>query len=261
MELRTLASGSSGNCILLSQGDAHLLIDAGISCRRITDSLGALGLSPADLSGVLITHEHSDHIAGLATLLKHYSLPLYTSPGTAGQLCRRLAFIDELIYEMEPGEDYEVGPFGVSPFATSHDAAQSMGFSVEAEGRRAAVVTDLGYVSDEVLDGVLGAHLVVCEANHDVDWLLSGPYPYPLRARILGDRGHLSNEAGADLARQCAQRGARTLILAHLSAENNTPARALSVAQAALEADGVTVGIDVDLSVAPRNQMSGGYTV
>ena len=155
MELRTLASGSSGNCILLSQGGAHLLIDAGISCKRITDSLRALGLSSADLTGVLITHEHSDHIAGLATLLKHWPLPLYTSPGTAGQLCRRMAFIDELIYEMEPGEDYEVGPFGVSPFATSHDAAQSMGFSVEAEGRRAAVVTDLGYVSDEVLDGVL----------------------------------------------------------------------------------------------------------
>lgn len=261
LELHTLASGSSGNALLFSAGGAHLLVDAGISCKRITEGLHTLGLSPADLSGILITHEHSDHIAGLATLLKRHPLPLYTSPGTAGQLCRRMAFIDELIYEMEPGEDYEVGPFGVSPFATSHDAAQSMGFSLDHEGRRAAVVTDLGYVSDEVLDGVLGAQLVVCESNHDVDWLLSGSYPYPLRARILGDRGHLSNEAGADLARQCAEHGARTLVLAHLSAENNTPARALAVAQTALESAGITVGIDVDLSVAPRNQLSHRYEV
>lgn len=261
MELHTLASGSSGNSLLLSGGGAHLLIDAGISCKRITESLKTLGLSPDDLSGILITHEHSDHIAGLATLLKHYRLPLYTSPGTAAQLCRRMAFIDDLICEMEPGGNYQVGPFDVSPFATSHDAAQSMGFSLEQGGHRAAVVTDLGYVSDEVLDGVLGAELVVCESNHDVDWLLSGPYPYPLRARILGDRGHLSNEAGADLARQCAEHGARTLILAHLSAENNTPARALAVAQAALEACGITVGVDVDLTVAPRSRLSGPFSL
>ena len=258
MELRTLASGSSGNCLLVSQGGSHLLVDAGISCRRITTALKSWDIDPRDIVGILITHEHSDHISGLATLTKQHALPVYTSPGTGRQLCYRIAAMEDLLRPLELGQCAQVGPFALESFPTSHDAAQPMGFAVTCGGRKAAVVTDLGYVSEEVLDGVLGAHLVVCEANHDVEWLKSGPYPYYLKARILGDKGHLSNEDGAALACQCAAHGAHTVVLAHLSAENNTPARARQVAGTALSAGGFD---HVKLAVAPRSEPSPPYEV
>lgn len=261
MTLTTLASGSSGNCLLFSHEGRHILIDAGISCRRIVSALRALDLDPRDLLGVCITHEHTDHISGLATLTKQYALPVLTSPGTGRQLCYRIAAMEDLLTPLSPGEEADVGPFRLASFATSHDAAQPMGFTVTAGGVSAAVVTDLGYVSDEVLDGVLGAKLVVCESNHDVEWLRSGPYPYFLKARILGDRGHLSNEDGAALARRCVKAGAHTVLLAHLSAENNTPARALQTAQTALSAAGIRPEKDVTLAVAPRAQLSPRYEV
>ena len=261
MDLRTLASGSSGNCLLLSAQGRHILVDAGISCRRITKALAGLSLAPKDLSAIFITHEHSDHIAGLSTLTRHFPIPIYTSPGTARQLCYRMAGLEDLIRPVQPGESLETGPFGVSSFPTSHDAAEPMGFVFAHQGRRAAVVTDLGVVTPNVLEGVLGAHLVVCEANHDMDLLRSGPYPYPLKARILGDRGHLSNEAGADLAGACAQAGARTILLSHLSQQNNTPALALRAAQAALRRAGVDPDRDVTLAVSPRSEPSIAYEV
>lgn len=258
MQLRTLASGSSGNCILLSHDGAHILVDAGISCRRITAALGSLGIDPAALLGVCVTHEHSDHISGLSTLTKQLRLPLYTSSATARQLCYRMAGLEDLIRPVVPGTETQVGPFTLNSFSTSHDAAGPLGFTFSAQGKRAAVVTDLGYVSDEVLRGVLGSQLVVCESNHDVEWLQSGPYPYFLKARILGERGHLSNEAGAALALRCVQAGAHTILLAHLSAENNTPALALETAQALLSAQGFA---HVTLAVAPRSELSACYEV
>lgn len=258
MEIRTLASGSSGNCILISHGGSRLLVDAGISCRRITTALGALGIDPATLAGICITHEHSDHIAGLATLSRRLALPIYTSPGTGRQLCYRMAGLEDLLRPIVPGEEQAVGPFLLGSFPTSHDAAEPMGFTFSADGRRAAVVTDLGYVSDDVLDGVLGSQAVICESNHDVEWLRSGGYPYYLKARILGDKGHLSNEAGAALALRCAQAGAHTVVLAHLSAENNTPARALQTTETVLSAAGFG---GITLAVAPRNEPSPPYEV
>ncbi len=261
MEIHTLSSGSSGNCLLASGGGSHLLVDVGISCRRITSALSSLDAAMEEVAGILITHEHSDHIAGLATLSKKFSLPIYTSPGTARQLCCRIAGLEDRIHLVEPGGSLDLGPFGVESFPTSHDAAQPMGFVLSHSGRKAAVVTDLGYVSDAVLDCVLGAHLVVCEANHDVDWLRDGPYPYALKARVLSDRGHLSNEAGAALALKCVQAGAATIILAHLSAQNNTPARALQAASFALSSAGIDPARDVTLAVAPRNTVSPLYEV
>jgi phosphoribosyl 1,2-cyclic phosphodiesterase len=144
----------------------------------------------------------------------------------------------------------------VRPFATPHDAAGSVGFRLTSGGESAALATDLGYVSREVLDGVLGADILVAETNHDVEWLQSGPYPAALKRRILGDRGHLSNEAGAELVRQAVEAGARTVVLAHLSHENNTPARAYDTVYQALERAGVAVGRDAALTVAPRSQLS-----
>ena len=261
LELCTLASGSSGNSLLVTDWRTHLLSDAGISCKRICAGLKELGVDPAALAGVLITHEHTDHIAGLATLAKRFPVPVYTSRGTARQLCHRIACLEDRICAVAPGTGFEVGTLAVESFATSHDASESMGFAVSSGGRKAAVVTDLGQVTDQVRAGIQGAQLLVAEANHDEEWVRSGPYPYFLKERILGRRGHLSNEAGAQLACQAAQAGARTLILAHLSAENNTPQRAYDTVAAQLTYAGVQVGADVMLEVAPRAQLGRRHAV
>ena len=250
----TLASGSSGNCLLVRGGGSQVLVDAGISCRRIVTALRELGVDPRALDGVLITHEHSDHSAGLATLTKQYRLPVYASRGTGWELCRRIAFLEDLLRPFEPGERFQVGEVEAESFPTPHDAAQSVGYVLSHGEKRAAVATDLGHVTPEVAQAVRGADLLMCEANHDVEWLQSGPYPYPLKARILGDRGHLSNEAGAELAWTAVEGGARTVVLAHLSHENNTPRRALDVVGGLLERRGAAVGRDVLLEAAPRSE-------
>ena len=257
----TLASGTSGNCLLVRGGESQVLVDAGISCRRIVTALRELGVDPRALDGVLITHEHSDHSAGLATLTKQYRLPVYASRGTGWELCRRIAFLEDLLRPFEPGAAFQAGDLEVTSFPTPHDAAQSVGYVLSRGEKRAAVATDLGYVPPEVERAVRGADLLVCEANHDVEWLQSGPYPYYLKARILGDRGHLSNEAGAELAWTAVEGGARTVVLAHLSHENNAPQRAHEVVRALLERRGAAVGRDVILEVAPRSEAGRRYPV
>lgn len=253
MEVCTLASGSSGNAAVVTVGGTHVLLDAGISCRRITTALKELGIPPEKLSAVLITHEHTDHISGLATLTKHLRLPVYAAAPTLRQLCYRIPFLEDLCRPVTPGEGVEIGGIWAEAFATSHDAAASVGYTLTGNGHKMALATDLGYVSQGVLDAVAGAELVICETNHDEDWLRTGPYPYYLKQRVLGDRGHLSNEAGAELAAFAVEQGARSVLLAHLSNENNTPAHALEVVRRRMRAGGVDPDRDITLTVAPRS--------
>ena len=250
----TLASGSSGNCALVCCGGTRLLLDAGISARRITTALKGLGVDPASLGGVLVTHEHSDHISGLATLTKQLGLPVYATAPTLRQLCYRIPFLECLCRDFAPGDGFPVGELWVTSFPTSHDAACSVGYTLAGDGSKLASATDLGRLTPEVLNAVRGCDLLVCESNHDVDWVRSGPYPYYLKERILGDRGHLSNEMGAELAALAAESGARAVVLAHLSSENNTPARARDVAARRLSAAGVDPERDLSLTVAPRKE-------
>ena len=261
LTLTTLASGSSGNCTLVSDGTTHILIDAGISARRITTALKGLGIPPQDLAGVLVTHEHTDHISGLATLTRQLDFPLYASGGTAVAMGRKVPVAPERMHTFRPGECFTVGALEVETFPTPHDAAESTGYAISAHGRKAAVVTDLGYVTHAVERGIQGAHLLLAEANYEPEWLQSGPYPYFLKARIQGERGHLSNRAGAELACLGAEAGAATVVLAHLSKENNTPQRAYDTVRSALERQGAVIGRDVCLEVAPRDCTGTTYTV
>ena len=153
MTLHTLSSGSQGNCLLLSDGDTHILVDAGISTRRIKAGLAQLELSMDELDGILITHEHTDHISGLATLIKHHSIPLYTSPGTARQLAYRLAGVEPLLRPRDPGTEFCIGSCRVTAFATSHDAAQSMDYRIDGSGS-VGILTDTGYVTPEAVRAV-----------------------------------------------------------------------------------------------------------
>ena len=256
LSITTLASGSEGNCLLVTGGETAILIDAGISCRRILNSLNALGIDPAVLSAILVTHEHSDHVCGIATLTRRLGVPVYASQGTARQLAYRIAFPPDGLRPFDAGKSFSVGDLTVFSFPTPHDASDSVGYSVACAGARLAVATDLGVVTPAVLDAVLGSDTVVVETNHDVELLRAGPYPYPLKQRILSERGHLCNEDGAALAVQAAAAGARTVILAHLSKTNNTPDLALAAVERAFDAAGVS---GVEVTVAPRSHPGATY--
>ena len=255
--VHTLASGSSGNALVCSCGPTHLLLDAGISCRRIAASLGQLGLAPAGLSAILITHTHSDHISGLATLLKRTQCPILATDAACRQLSWRLAGIESRLLPLPLCVPFSIGEIAVTAFPTSHDSPGSCGFRFDTADGAFGLLTDSGYVTEEAADILPGVDLAVLEANHDVDALRSGPYPYYLKQRILGPEGHLSNDAAAEFAVTLARSGAAELVLAHLSRENTTPAMAENAVLASLSAAALTP----ILSVAPRETMSRAYLV
>lgn len=255
MKFCTFASGSSGNCAFLTHGETHVLIDAGISMRRIKNSLGVLGRTIPELDGVFITHVHSDHIKALKMLLKYYDITIYATERTAQGILWQLPEAEGSIQCIAPGEIFTLGEMEILPFTTPHDAPGSVGYRFQAGDKSFGVVTDLGFPSADVFNAVRGVDAIMLEANHDVDMLMNGPYPYHLRQRILSKSGHLSNYDCGRLAAALAESGTRQIILAHLSTENNTPELAKSEVSLALE------GLDVSLAVAPRSEMGEVYII
>ena len=256
--LSVLFSGSSGNCTYIKCGDEAVLIDAGVSAKRITAALAANGVETDCIKGVFVTHEHIDHIDGLRVFTDCGSIPVYANAATiyAMKITKPNCVPKTApIYELEPGGCVCFERIKVTPFATSHDAAMSVGYKVEcADGRTVSYVTDLGVFSDEVFEAVKGSDAVVLEANHDIDMLRHGPYPYPLIERILSEKGHLSNVSCAAAAVRLVNFGTTRIILAHLSRENNTPALALSEVEKALADNGKEINKDYLLfAAAPKD--------
>ncbi len=256
MQVFTLASGSTGNCALVRDGSAAVLIDAGISAKRITQALSALGITPSQLSGILITHEHSDHIGGLATLTKNYEIPIFAPRTVANHLRWSVAGVDAYISELKPGQESTVGGFAVLPFHTPHDTPESVGYRVTGSGVL-GYCTDFGHVTDEILEGLSGAKTVVIEANHDLELLKNGPYPIYLKRRILSDNGHLSNDDCGGLAAELIRRGTKKLVLAHLSRENNRPELAHRCVSESLRVLGIDALSDIQLEIAPEKETLG----
>ena len=253
--VHTLASGSSGNAAVFTCGDTHFLIDAGISCRRITSALKELGLSPVELTAILITHIHVDHIVGLNVLLKKTDCPILATSRTCRELRYRLAEIDARLQETD--SPVRISGVDIRPILTSHDAPGSCGWRLDTESGSVGFLTDTGYITDEAADLLPGVDLAVLEANHDVEALCSGPYPYYLKQRILGLEGHLCNEDAAAFAVTLAENGASEIVLAHLSKDNNTPAMALNAVESALSA----AGLSPVLTVAPRDTVGPCHTL
>ena len=233
MRIVTFASGSGGNCALLSLDGVHLLLDAGLSFKRIRENLALCGLEPEALSGVLITHEHADHICGLATMVKRSALPIYAPPLVASALRRSVPGVEARLHVREPETPFLLEGLELRCFPTPHDTPQSVGWRVSGS-ETFALATDMGTVTESVLRGLTGAEAVLIEANHDLDRLMYGPYPYPLKRRVRSDHGHLSNDDCAALAARLAGSGTEYIILGHLSRENNTPALAFHAVSAAL---------------------------
>lgn len=249
MRLTTLASSSSGNCAVLSGGGTNILLDAGISMKRIALGLSELGLAPADISGVFITHEHGDHIKGLATMVKRHALPIFAPRTVANHLRWSIPGAEGCVREIAPSEPMRLGELEIACFETPHDTPQSVGYRVGCAGSSVGLCTDLGRVTETVLEALEGVDLAVVEANHDVDMLRYGPYHASLKRRVLSDRGHLSNDSCAELAEILARRGTGRIVLAHLSEQNNTPAKARAAVAARLE----TAGLAPELYIAPAN--------
>ncbi len=246
MRITTFASGSSGNCALLSMDGVHILLDAGISFRRIKENLALSGLVPEALSAVLITHEHSDHVCGLATMIKKCNVPVCAPRTVANRLRYTIAGVEQSLREIPVQESFAVGALTLRAFHTMHDTDESVGWRISGS-ECFALATDTGCVTDEIREGLAGADVVIIEANHDEDMLRSGPYPASLKRRILSDRGHLSNVRCGELAACLADRGTKQIILGHLSRENNTPSTALRTVTEAL------AGRDTALYAAPQD--------
>ena len=256
MKLCSIASGSSGNCVYVGQGESHLLVDAGISGKRIEEGLKSIGVNPADLSGILVTHEHTDHIQGIGVLIRKYQIPLY---GTVETLCAMLKgrigkIQEELLRPIEPDTSFFIGEIKVSPFSTSHDASNPVCYTFEANGHKVAMATDLGMYSEYTIEQLQNAEVLYLEANHDENMLLVGKYPYYLKQRILGARGHLSNEAAASLLNKILHPTLKSVLLAHLSKENNIPELAYETVYIELKKKTKEMGIPMpELFVAERN--------
>lgn len=254
MQVYTLASGSGGNCTLVKDGDTAVLIDAGISMKRITTSLSELGLKPNQLSGVLITHEHSDHICGLNTLIKHYDIPIFAPRTVANHLTWSITGVEDYLSVLNTGQDYDICGLNVLPFLTPHDTPESVGYRISGTSVF-GFCTDFGHVTDEIMEGLNGVEAAIIESNHDVEMLRCGSYPFVLKRRILSDNGHLSNDDCGSLAVELFKRGTRKLVLGHLSRENNRPEIAHSSVANALSAEGIDPQKDIVLQVAPEKEI------
>ena len=223
MRMMNIASGSSGNATYVGSGSTHILIDSGISRKRILEGLKRLELSLDDLTAILVTHEHYDHISSLAMLEKAALIPVYTTGGTAAVLRGKGILAEEcgLMHIIGAEETFRLGDLEITALRTSHDAADPVCFRISGQKSSCAVVTDLGEYDEHLVDSLKGLSAVMLEANHDIRMLETGPYPYPLKMRIAGKKGHLSNEVSGRLLSRLLHDDMRYIALAHLSRKNN----------------------------------------
>ena len=255
MRLWMLGSGSKGNAVLVESGDTRVLIDAGFSARRIAERLGQIGVAPQSISALLLTHEHRDHVSGVATAVKRWGWPVHATAGTvrgAGALLEGAT-----THLLTPGVALSIGALQLEPFRTSHDALEPVGYVATSicGGTRAAIVTDLGRATDEVRAATRHVDVLVVESNHDEGLLESGPYPWHLKKRVGGSHGHLSNRAAGELTTGCLHKGLQQVVLAHLSETNNSPAVAHESMQRALQ----RARFRGTLAVAPQHGVIGPF--
>jgi phosphoribosyl 1,2-cyclic phosphodiesterase len=239
-----LASGSRGNCAIVASACTRILVDAGISCRETLKRMKSLGEDPHTLSAILITHEHSDHVYGLATLAKKLRIPVFMTGATHQAWARAMRNEKgerpqlERFEAFESGHRFQVDDIEVRPFTIPHDAADPVGFTFRAEGIKVGIATDLGYLPVSVRDHLRGCDVLVMESNHDLEMLRGGPYPWSVKQRVMSRVGHLSNLALADFLTNDYDNGASFVVLAHLSEQNNHPEIARREAEKALATRG-----------------------
>lgn len=249
-KISVLASGSKGNATVISADGKNFLIDAGISCRQLVQRLRETGYQPEDLDGVLLTHEHRDHVSGLSVLNRKYHLPVFANEATWRYIPQR-GEMERTCCRLLP-KCLETDGLKITSFNVPHDAAGTVGYVFTCAGARCVYLTDVGFITEEIKENVAGADTLVLEANHDEEMLKKGTYPYALKQRILGTRGHLSNNAAGWLLAQM-ERLPGEVFLAHLSQENNTPQLALNTVRGMLDAK--EIGESTKIYVASQDNI------
>lgn len=260
MKMCSIASGSSGNCIYIGTEATHLLVDVGISCKKTVEGLNQLGLKGQDIDGILITHEHADHINGLGVMSRKFGIPIYATSGTIKAIkgIKSLGAIDEeLFHEVNADEKMIVKDITVNPMRISHDAAQPVAYRFQYGGRKMAVVTDLGTYDEYTVESLKRMDALMLEANHDIKMLQVGPYPYYLKQRILGKRGHLSNELSGKLLSRLLHDHLQAVCLGHLSRDNNLEELAYETVRLEIAmGDNAYKPDDFPIFVANRSELS-----
>ncbi len=250
----TLYSGSSGNSALISTDNTNILIDAGVSATKIITALNEVGVNPKEIDAILITHEHSDHIAGLDVFLKKFNIPVYANKETLSVLEGSIHSVyPDRFREITPFESFTIRDTQIFPFDISHDAIHPMGYSIMCDDTKVSFVTDMGKINETILKIICKSKAVLIESNYDEKMLMSGFYPWSLKKRILGDKGHLSNDKAAWVATQLASWGTEHIALGHLSENNNTPDIAYSTVYSMLKSN--SLENKVTLTVAPRSKI------
>jgi phosphoribosyl 1,2-cyclic phosphodiesterase len=260
MKFCSISSGSSGNCIFAGSAETSVLIDAGISGKKIEQGLNQIDMTTPDVDGILVTHEHSDHIKGIGVLARRYNLPIYATGGTIEAL-KKMTTVGKipegLFHQIRADESFSVGDLDIAPFAISHDAAEPVGFRIEHNGKSAAVATDMGCYDAYIIDHLKDLDVLLLESNHDLHMLQAGRYPYYLKQRIAGDQGHLSNEDSGQLLCQVLHEGIKEIYLGHLSHENNYEALAFEAVSAEITmGDNPYNSKDFHITVAHRDKVS-----
>lgn len=250
LQMVPLFSGSKGNATYVEAGSVKLLVDAGVSAKRLDCAFAAMGVNPGELDGVLITHEHSDHINGLNIFATRHDLRVFANGPTWQAMApavNRLRASQRVVIDVD--SDFYMGALNVETFSIPHDAACPMGYGFILDNVRGMYLTDLGCITKKLFERMLGANIILLESNHDEQMLLSGRYPEHLKRRIYGQRGHLSNRICGEALRRLVQAGLSQAGLMHLSDENNTPALAHETVRALLAQDGIQEERDIKLIV------------
>ena len=257
MRFMTIASGSSGNCTLVGSDTTTILVDAGVSKKKIQEGLRSADCDLSDISGIFVTHEHIDHVRALGVISRSLSIPIYATEDTCHMLAgmKEMGVFDEdLLNCIDTDRDINIGDLTINAHTIWHDAADPVCYTIRAGGRKISIATDLGDYDEYLINALQGADVLLVEANHDVRMLQVGPYPYALKQRILSKRGHLSNERGGQLIRALLNDHIRHISLGHLSRENNYPDLAYETVKLELSCNGYTNDVrDFDLTVATRD--------
>lgn len=258
--LCSIASGSSGNCIYVGSDNTHILIDAGISGKKVDLGLNELGISASELDGILITHEHSDHIASIGVLTRKYGIPLYATKGTFDGILssKGIGNIDTDLFNIVQGSDsFEINDLKINVLNVSHDANEPVAYRINHDNKSFGICTDLGTYDEKIVNGFSGVNGLLIEANHDVNMLQVGKYPYYLKQRILSDKGHLSNETCGRLLCKLLHDDLESIYLGHLSAENNLAELAYEAVRLEIMMDECEYSPkDFNIRVAKRSDIS-----
>lgn len=252
----SLASGSSGNCQYIESENTRLLVDAGLSGKRIQNALNYIDVEPGTIQGILVTHEHIDHIKGVGILSRRFDIPIYANINTWKAMEHKLGKIadaNRIVIKTE--ESFMINDISVTAFGTYHDAEEPVGYVFEKSGRKISLLTDTGTVCSRIRDRIQGSHLMLLESNHDLDMLINGPYPWHLKNRVKGDLGHLSNVTCGELISAVHQEEC-IYLLAHLSKENNTPETALRTVKNIVVEQGINLEEEAFIEMTYRDMPS-----